>query len=42
MSVPPLDAFFGTIITFILDWLIGALIVVVYNIGVSGEDQYLD
>ena len=38
MSVPPLDAFFGVIQTFILSWLIGALIAAIYNIG-TGEQQ---
>jgi hypothetical protein len=31
MNVPPLDAFFGIIQTFVLGWLIGALIAAIYN-----------
>lgn len=39
MSVPPLDALFGIIQTFILGWLIGALIAAIYNIGLGAEEQ---
>jgi hypothetical protein len=39
MSVPPLQAFFGLVQTFILGWLLGALIAAIYNISFSkGED----
>jgi hypothetical protein len=39
MSVPRLQAFFGLVQTFILEWLIGALIAAIYNISYSkGED----
>jgi hypothetical protein len=37
MSVPPLDALFGIIQTFILGWLVGALIAAIYNIGIGKE-----
>ncbi|MDR8391480.1 DUF5676 family membrane protein [Aliifodinibius sp. S!AR15-10] len=39
MSVPPLDAFFGIIQTFILGWLIGALVASIYNIGIGEEEE---
>ncbi|WP_441000470.1 DUF5676 family membrane protein [Fodinibius sp. SL11] len=39
MSVPPLDAFFGIIQTFILGWLVGALIAAIYNIGLGADEQ---
>ena len=39
MSVPPLDAFFGIIQTFILGWLVGALIAAIYNIGLGENEQ---
>ena len=39
MSVPPLDALFGIIQTFILGWLVGALIAAIYNIGIGKEVQ---
>ena len=35
MSVPPLQAFFGLVQTFILGWLLGALIAAIYNISFS-------
>jgi membrane associated rhomboid family serine protease len=39
MSVPPLQAFFGLVQTFILGWLVGALAAAIYNISFSkGED----
>ncbi|TYP93575.1 hypothetical protein LX73_1281 [Fodinibius salinus] len=41
MSVPPLDALFGIIQTFILGWLVGALIAAIYNIGM-GEDEKVE
>ena len=37
MSVPPLDVFYGIIQTFILGWLIGALIAAIYNTPFSKE-----
>ena len=37
MSVPPLDALFGLIQTFILGWLVGALIAAIYNIGIDQD-----
>lgn len=39
MSVPPLDAFFGAIQTFILGWLVGALVAAIYNIGIGKEEE---
>ncbi|MCW9709069.1 MULTISPECIES: DUF5676 family membrane protein [Fodinibius] len=39
MSVPPLDALFGLIQTFILGWLVGALIAAIYNIGIDQDTQ---
>ncbi|WP_440998560.1 DUF5676 family membrane protein [Fodinibius sp. SL11] len=39
MSVPPLDAFLGLIQTFILGWLVGALIATIYNIGLGADEQ---
>ncbi|WP_445664368.1 DUF5676 family membrane protein [Fodinibius sp. AD559] len=42
MSVPPLDALFGIIQTFILGWLVGALIAAIYNIGIGKEVQEKD
>lgn len=39
MSVPPLEAFFGVIQTFILGWLIGGLIAAIYNIGIDQKEQ---
>jgi hypothetical protein len=35
MSVPAMDVFFGIIQTFILSWLIGALIAAIYNINIG-------
>jgi hypothetical protein len=35
MSVPPLQVFFGLVQTFILGWLLGALIAAIYNISFS-------
>jgi len=35
MSVPPLQAFFGLVQTFILGWLLGALVAAIYNISFS-------
>lgn len=42
MSVPALDVFFGIIQTFILGWLIGALIAAFYNIGSGKEKEALE
>ena len=39
MSVPPMDALFGLIQTFILGWLVGALIAAIYNIGIYQDTQ---
>ncbi|MDZ7692375.1 MAG: DUF5676 family membrane protein [Balneolaceae bacterium] len=39
MSVPPLDALFGIVQTFILGWLVGSLIAAIYNIGSDKNDQ---
>lgn len=39
MSVPPLDALFGFIQTFILGWLVGALVAAIYNIGIGKEEE---
>lgn len=42
MSVPAMDVFFGIIQTFILGWLIGALIAAFYNIGIGKEKESLE
>lgn len=39
MSVPPLDALFGIIQTFILGWLVGALIAAIYNVSIDQDAQ---
>lgn len=39
MNVPALDAIFGIIQTFILGWLVGALIAAIYNIGMGKKTQ---
>jgi hypothetical protein len=39
MSVPPLNALFGIIQTFILGWLVGALVAAIYNIGMGKEEE---
>lgn len=39
MSVPPLDALFGLIQTFIFGWLVGALIAAIYNVGIDQDTQ---
>jgi hypothetical protein len=39
MSAPPLNALFGIIQTFIVGWLVGALIAAIYNLSFSkGKD----